>query len=639
MCGISGLLSLNNDKIPNAFGDVHTMNHLMHHRGPDGDGVWGGAQGNVVLGHKRLSIIDLSSAGSQPMVAENQSVIVMNGEIYNYIELQKTLASHWCFKTNSDTETVLAAYDYWGCNAVEQLRGMFSFALWDNKKQRLECVRDRFGIKPFYYTIQKNILYFASEAKCLLPFLDNIETDEEAFSEYCVFQYTIGEKTLFKGIKQLLPGHKLIYENSDIKIEKYWDINYNKKTRHNIGFYKEKLDDLIKDSIHVHLRSDVPVASYVSGGVDSSLVAILANEEQGQLSGLFHGKFTEYPGYDESHFAAEVAKIIDSEFHVKDITHSDFVDSIQKVAYHLDFPIAGPGSFPQYMVSQLSSEYIKVILGGQGGDEIFGGYARYVIAYLERCLLHAIDGRKPTSLPVSLQSMLPNLSMLKEYKPMLKSYMANGLFDSFDERYFRIVDRSIDFKNEVDWSSLNKAKVYEDYLKIFNNEDNISAGNYFDQMMNFDLKCSLPALLHVEDRMSMAHSIEARVPLLDHHIVEFAASIPNNIKFTDGKMKYLLKETYSNKIPQSILNRRDKMGFPVPLKEWFQGPLNEFVRDIFANNNDRQFLKKDVILGEIFGVEHFSRKNWAFLNLELWHQQFHDRHNIFKQIRRKFQNR
>ena len=287
------------------------------------------------------------------------------------------------------------------------------------------------------------------------------------------------------------------------------------------------------------------------------------------------------------------------------------------------------------MVSKLASEHLKVVIGGQGGDEIFGGYARYVIGYLEQCLLAAIDGSyKNGNYIVTLESIIPNLGILKEYKPLIKSFWSQGLFDSMDERYFSLIDRSKTLSNEINWNELDKNKVFDNFKNIFNNKNNVKKEAYFDKMTHFDFKSLLPALLHVEDRMSMAHGLESRVPFLDHEIVEFVATIPANIKFENGKMKNLLKKTFANSIPNEILNRRDKMGFPVPLKEWFNSSLKDFVVDNLNNlkMKNRPFINSKTINLDKLIDNQFSRKSWALLSLELWYQQFHDNEQEFKSM-------
>jgi asparagine synthase (glutamine-hydrolysing) len=388
------------------------------------------------------------------------------------------------------------------------------------------------------------------------------------------------------------------------------------------------MHEILQDSVALHLRSDVPVGAYLSGGIDSSLIAILAARESASGHVGFHGKFTGFPGYDESAYAEIAAREAGLTLHQVDITAEHFRDSIGKVIYHLDHPVAGPGSFPQYIVSRLAAQHVKVVLGGQGGDEIFGGYARYLLAYFEQCITAAISGTyKNGNFVVTAESIIPHLTVLQEYKPLVRQFFSQGMFGPLDERYFRLIDRSTDMVDEVDWHSLDRKGVFERFQMIFNSERNVKKEAYFDSMTHFDFKCLLPALLQVEDRMSMAHGLESRVPMLDTRVVEFAATTPADVKFKDGQMKHFIKATFGEDLPKELINRRDKMGFPVPLKEWFEGELKDFVGDIFATQTARHrpFINSKAVLAGLNKNERFSRKIWGLMSLELWQQTFHDR--------------
>ena len=362
-------------------------------------------------------------------------------------------------------------------------------------------------------------------------------------------------------------------------------------------------------------------------------MAILASRHDAGNREAFHGRFLQYPGYDESRYAEMAVEAGGGNLNVMDITHEDFSRHLSDVIYHLDYPVAGPGSFPQYMVSKLAAEKVKVVLGGQGGDEIFGGYARYLLAYFEQCIRAAIDGTYQNgNFVVTIESIVPNLGLLREYKPMMREFWRDGLFGSLEERYFRLVDRSTDMDREIDWTQLDKARVYESFREIFLNRANVRKGAYFDHMTHFDFKTLLPALLQVEDRMSMAHGLESRVPLLDHELVEFIATVPADVKFFGGNLKHLLKNSYRDILPSGIVDRRDKMGFPVPLKEWFGNELHEFVMDLFQGlkRRNRPFVNADAVLENFETAGRFSRKTWSLLSLEIWHQKFHDRSAEFR---------
>ncbi len=635
MCGIAGQVSLSGHRLVDPNARLGAMADLLAHRGPDGRASWTNPFETVGFAHLRLAILDLSDAGAQPMHGPSGTTIVYNGELYNHVELREGLRGSWSFRTRSDTECILAAYERSGTACVRSLRGMFGFALWDESEQRLFAARDRFGIKPFYYALVDGVFYFASEAKALLPFLPSIRTDERALAEYLTFQFTIGERTLFEGIKQLLPGHALIVEDGQVQTWRYWDVAYEINHAQTAADVQQRIRELIEDSVEAHGRSDVPVGAYVSGGIDSSLIARLAADLPTSAGLAFHGRFAGMPGYDESAYAASAAIAAKAELHVIDITAADFAENVGQVVRALDFPVAGPGAFAQYMVSKLAAQHVKVVLGGQGGDELFGGYARYLIAYLEQALKAAIDGTyRNGNYVVTIESIVPNLGLLREYRPLLQKFWEQGLFGPMDQRYFRLIDRSADMQDEIDWAALDADRVFETFTEIFNSSQNVRKEAYFDRMTHFDFKTLLPALLHVEDRMSMAHGLESRVPFLDHPLVEFAATVPADIKFEGGKMKQLLRDTFSAEIPREVLDRRDKMGFPVPLNEWFAGELKDLLQDALHSLavNDRPFINGKVVDRNRSSEQPFSRRTWGLLSLELWYQEFHDRASEWRRM-------
>jgi asparagine synthase (glutamine-hydrolysing) len=637
MCGIAGILHLKNEPLRDLEHSLSVMNSIQIHRGPDDQKVWIGRNKNLGFAHQRLSIIDLST-GSQPMIDVYGNAICYNGEVYNYIELKREL-SFYNFKTNSDTEVILAAYKKWGKNCVKHFRGMFSFVIWDEQEQELFCARDRFGIKPLYYTIQKNIFYFASEVKTLLPFIEEINVNKAALKDYLYFQLYLGDYTLIEEIHELKPAHTMAINGSGIKVEKYWEVYYNLNFEKSPKQFEERLHDLIYESVQLHTRSDVPIGSYISGGIDSSIIASVAAKTSLNRSPFlgFTGKFTHGELYDESFYARKLADRAGISLYEIDINSNDFINSIEKVIYHLDYPVAGPGSFPQYHVSRLASQHRKVVLGGQGGDEIFGGYTRYLIAYFEQCIKGAIDNTLQNgNFVVTYESIIPNLVSLQNYKPLLKEFFKDGLFDPIDQRYFRLLNRAQDLQNEIKWSDLGGYSPFESFAKIFNG-NNVGKESYFDKMTHFDFKALLPALLHVEDRMSMAHGLESRVPFLDHPLVEFAATMPADIKFKDGTLKMILTNTMRAELPNEILERRDKMGFPVPFNDWLGSELKEFIGDIFNSDKakTRGYFNSEEILRGLKYEGKFGRKVWGLLSLELWYRQFYDQHQKFKRMLNK----
>ena len=626
MCGIAGVMGRSVSPV-HARDCVRLMSSLIGHRGPDGCNDW--ADDGIGLGHARLAIIDLI-AGDQPMRAPSGAMITYNGEIYNYIELRDELGDA-PFRTTSDTEVILRAYDQLGERCVDKLRGMFAFAIWDPRKQALFIARDRFGIKPFYYAVVDGTFYFASEAKALLPFLKRVEIDVDGLHDYLSFQFCLGDKTMFAGIRQLRPAHSgWVTRDGGVQLRKYWDVEYTLDWSHDEPWFVDQVQSALRDSVRVHLRSDVEVGAYLSGGVDSSLMTVLAREAnpQAPLQG-FTGKFTVGPEFDESRYARAVAQQEDVRLHEIAITEADFVEAMPKVIYHLDYPVAGPGSFPQYMVARTVAEHVKVVLGGQGGDEVFGGYARYLIAYWEQCIKGAIDGTMNSgNFVVTYQSIIPNLQTLRGYKPLIQEFWAEGIFEERDRRYYRLINRANTFGDVINWNLFEQPSSFAEFREIFWGQ-NVGKESYFDSMTHFDFKTLLPALLQVEDRMSMAHGVESRVPMLDHRLVELAATIPANIKFQNGELKRLLRVAFADLLPPAVRERKDKMGFPVPIQKWVRagGDVRDFLLDTFRSQRARQrnYLAPGFDIETLMAREGpFSRNIWAVLSLELWHQQFHD---------------
>ncbi len=630
MCGIFGIV--NNSPSPKSELNTKVKRGInrIRHRGPDGQGIWVEPEHGIGFGHVRLSIIDLAS-GAQPMRLEDGTVITFNGEIYNYPELREELGVS-LFQTTSDTEVILRSYQRWGEDCVQHFRGMFAFLIWDPRKKAVFFARDRFGIKPlFWFKDISGSVFFASEIKAFLPFIENQKINADSLSDYFSFQLSLNDKTLLDGVNQVMPAHSgWISCAGDMHIRRYWDVHYNPNFDHADNFFIEQGRALLEDSTRLHMRADVDVGAYVSGGMDSSLLAIMGQKYQSSNTfKIFNGKFQEGQAFDESRYAQTVADENAMDLHVAKITEQDFVDSIAKVIYHLDTPVAGPGAFPQFMVSKLASKHLKVVLGGQGGDEIFGGYARYMIAYFEQCIHGAIDGTLNNgNFVVTYESIIPNLTSLHAYKPLMKEFWSNGLFEDKDQRYFRLINRANTIESMLKPGVIQRERAFEDFRRVFWGK-NVGKESYFDLMTHFDFKTLLPALLQVEDRMSMAHGLESRVPFLDHPLVEFAATAPANIKFLNGELKRWLKEGFSNRLPKAIVNRKDKMGFPVPLNLWLKrgGPARDFIGDIFSSKNasTRSYLNKGMSVDSILDSQSiYGRNLWALMSLELWCQQFID---------------
>jgi asparagine synthase (glutamine-hydrolysing) len=637
MCGVSAVIHLRRAPLLRPSATVDVMNRLQAHRGPDGKGTWIHEREVAALGHRRLSVIALGDEGRQPMKHASGDVVTFNGEIYNYKELREELGAER-FTTSSDTEVILHAWRAWGPQCVQKLRGMFAFVLWDAEREVLFCARDPFGIKPLYYTIVDDVAYVASEMKALLPFVTSIDTDVDALKDYLSFQFVLDGKTLFKGIRELPAGHTLeLGGSASPRPRRYWEVYFQPDLDHTEHYFVTRGRALLEESIALHLRSDVPVGAYVSGGLDSSLIAAVAARQQpGTLLG-FHGRFDLGADYDESAHATAVAQSSGIDLHVGTFTDADFVRHIEDIVYHLDTPVAGPGSFPQYMVSALAAKHRKVLLGGQGGDEIFGGYVRYLVAYFEQCIKAAIDGTMNNGqFVVTYESIIPNLGALRRYKSMLQGFWKDGLFEEMDKRYFKLINRAPDLGDEVNWSELGAYSPYETFRSIFFG-DNVRHESYFDRMTHFDFKTLLPALLHVEDRMSMAHGLESRVPLLDTPLVEWAAQIPAIVKFTGGTLKRVEKLIAEPWLDKAIVHREDKMGFPVPLVDWLKqaGPVREMVLDVFGSSaaRGRTFVNADAVVKKLDRESKFGRQLWGLLSLELWQRRFHDRASELRKMR------
>lgn len=632
MCGIAGLISSGQQFTGEDRQCLKGMLNSIAHRGPDGFGIVE-HEGQILFGHRRLAIIDVEH-GAQPMCsADGRYTLTYNGEIYNYLELRQSLIQKgFHFETFSDTEILLTILIHEGVSALSKLNGMFAFAFHDQYDNSWIIARDHFGIKPLYYTNLERQILFASEIKALLInsyVKEKTVRDDTALHQYLTFQFCLEERTLFKGIKKVKPGFYI--KGRGVTIEKeecYWDTKYKIDYSHTEEYFVEKLKYLLNDSVRLQLRSDVPLGGYLSGGIDSSLVCSLASEHLDSPLSMFHGRFVEGSEYDESFYAKEVVTYSNGKYYEVIPTAQDFVDDLPNLIYSLDEPLAGPGLFPQYHVSKLAKQHVTVVLGGQGGDEIFGGYARYLVGYLEQALKGAIfETQEEGRHLVSLESIVPHLSMLKQYKPLLSQFWSQGLFEQMDARYFRLIDRSQGLKHLLNkdlFESFDNNKLFEDFQSIFNHPDTHS---YINKMTHFDQKTLLPSLLQIEDRVSMSVSLESRVPLLDFRIVDLVTTMPPPLKFQGGRSKHIFKKAIIDKLPKTILERKDKMGFPVPLNEWMKKrPVKNFVCDILLSHRSRNrgIYTSQAIESMLNDQGVGGRQLWGALCLELWHQKFMD---------------
>lgn len=626
MCGIIGWKS-GSKKIDS--GIVRKMADSIAHRGPDGEGFYYSDDNSLCLGHKRLAVIDPES-GLQPMRSfDEELVITFNGAIYNFLELRRELIGlGYPIKTYSDTEVLIYAYKHWGIECLDKLNGMFAFAIHDKAKKIIFGARDRLGEKPFYYFYNKKDFIFASEIKAILASgAVKASLDNESLHEYLTFQYYLDNNTLFKDIVKLKPGYYFILDETSMRLDinQYWDVVYKRDMDvQSEDYYVDKLRHLINSSIVLRLRADVPIGSHLSGGIDSSIVATLNAMHLGDNLKLetFTGKFAEGSDYDETKYAIQVSQEINSNYNEILIKDSDFIENIYDIIWHMDEPQAGPGVFSQYMVAKYASKKVKVILGGQGGDETFLGYTRYFIAYYEKMLKRNIE-EKGSYYQNVLNAMTPNLFQMNGYQPMIQDFFAKGFFNEDVKRYFRLSDR---FSSNV--GIFSKEFLQQDYnsFEKFNKIFSKHNTSIVNKMSYLDTKVFLPSLLHVEDRTSMANSLESRVPLLDYRIIEFAATIPANIKFKDGISKYLLKKAFKNIVPDNVLSRKDKKGFPTPTNLWFKTSLNGWVKELLLDKKtlERGLYEKNELLNLVDGNSKFNRSLWGVINLELWHRCFID---------------
>lgn len=626
MCGIAGLVSMPGGL---ASQSISVMLDAQSHRGPDGREEWQSVSGICRLGHNRLAIIDVEG-GSQPLEHKSAGLsITFNGCIYNYRELRSELISLGCqFKTKTDTEVILHAYAVWGANCLKRLNGMFAFAIWSESERRLFCARDRLGLKPFYFMELPNGFAFGSEIKALLA-LPKIprKVNHSVLQDYLVMQSPLSDETLFHGILRLQPGHFIIVDDRGAVLKRYcyWRQQFSTPNEERPNSDElENLNWLLEDSVRLQLRSDVALGSYLSGGLDSSLlVALCSRINQGRGVKVFSGAF-DYPGYDETKYARLAAEAAGSELFEVRPGPSEFADQISSIIWHMDEPTGGPGVFPQYNVAKLASDHVKVTLSGQGGDEVFAGYVRYLLCFMEEMNLRSLkEGGTETNLLKKLDAEISQSAVLRSYAPMIKRFWSRGLSEPHDKRYFQLLDRSTQFSDLYQRDVFLDNKTFERFSSIFLDSD---AQTFVNKIIHFDTRVHLQGLLQVEDRVSMASGLETRAPLLDHRIVEFMASLSVEKKIAYGEPKAFLRRVAKNIVPSNIALREDKMGFPVPFNKWIREELKTFVLDILLSRRARERGIYDVSAIELAmrGESEFGRGIWGLLCLELWHRQFID---------------
>ncbi len=618
MCGISGLLNFDRNQAVDQNA-LFRMTDILGHRGPDDEGYV--IDGNLGLGHKRLGIMDPTPAGHQPMSSpDGRYWIVFNGEIYNFIEIRDLLSlEKEDYKSKSDTEVLLHMFIRYGAECLGRLRGMFAFAVWDSKERSLFLARDPFGIKPLYFRKNRERFLFASEIKSILACEgDGGRIDHRALADYLTFQYTLDERTLFRDIHKLQPGCWMeVRQDGSCLEEKYWAPTFSKRG----GDYTQTATDLrelLEKSVSIQLRSDVPLGGHLSGGLDTAIIASLASSNLGAPFKTFTAGFGNEGGiYDDTRAAGNNAAYLGTEHFEINLDHNDFTSSFMDLIWALDEPVAAPGTLPQFFVSKLASQKVKVVLGGQGADEMFGGYARYYLLYLEKALQKALTG-EPAHLGLGLPNLLPGLGQMRNYGPMIKAFLGSGLFGPADERYFSLIRRQNDpvsmLEDDVR-ESLGGYDTFSHFMECFNAPGEVEL---LDKILNFETCVWLPALLQVEDRTSMFWSVESRVPFLDTAIADFAFSLPAAVKFRGGKLKGVLRQAVTGLLPEAVVNRRDKIGFPVPLHEWFKGPLRDWLYSFLLDRRtlERGIFRKESVLSGMNTDGAYSRALWGLISLE-----------------------
>jgi asparagine synthase (glutamine-hydrolysing) len=626
MCGIAGIVEYGGRKAP----DIDFLGNMLlslHHRGPDDGGML--LSGNAAIGMRRLSIIDLAG-GKQPIWNENGTVaIVCNGEIYNYRELQERLRSKGhILTTSSDIEVILHLYEDLGEGCVKELRGMFAFAIWDSGSQRLFIARDRLGIKPLYYKDDGRSLIFASEIKAILRHPEvHPCLDMEALGHFLSLKYVPAPATMFSGIRALPPAHTLTCDRMGVKLRQYWTLSFDHSPRNyqDEETCAEELEALLRESVRLHLVSDVPFGAFLSGGVDSSLIVALMSQTMGSPVKTFSVGFegAECQAFSELPYARLVSERFGTEHHEICLRPEDLTNLAEKVVRHLDQPIADNACIANYMVSKLAAEHVKMVLTGEGGDELFAGYARYSGERLAPVLRRVPKPAK--ALALELLHRLPGLrrpklAMLALCEPEEARRMAS---------WFPLFNRTMK-SSLLTASSLHAlADPYSE--DIFRRHlAQTDATHWLSRMLYVDTKLWLADdLLARGDKTSMAASIEARVPLLDHKLVEFAASLPPNMKIRGLTRKYLLKKVARKWLPPEVIDRK-KEGFPIPFSVWFRKECRPFLHDALSIGTvkrrglfDPDYVQKLLVEHDSGAADH-GQILWGLLSVELWHRSFLD---------------
>ncbi|MCG8567360.1 MAG: asparagine synthase (glutamine-hydrolyzing) [Desulfobacterales bacterium] len=622
MCGIAGVIGYGKPDLPQM---VKAMGEPIPHRGPDGQGYFHDSDHGVGFAHRRLSILDVSQAGAQPMAShDGLQIISYNGEVYNFLEIRSRLEQlGHRFKTGTDTEVILAAYREWGRDCLKHFNGMWAFALYDKTRNQVFLSRDRLGIKPLYYYISPdNCFYFASEVKSILAVLDTPpEMDISRLDAYMGYGYVPGSSSLFKGMERLLPGHAMVVDVDSGRAESwsYWDFEFDGSRDMGLDYYVEQGRELLNSAIDLRLRSDVPLGVFLSGGLDSSaVVGLLAPRLEKPLK-TFSVAYDLGKGFNETPYARQVAKLFHTDHHEFFVTPEAFQDFIPDYVKYMDEPVTESAAISLYFISKLARDHVTVVLSGEGSDEIFAGYDFYrYMAAINR--YHALVGGNLAGAMSRISRRLFNPgSKIRKYLalgalPLEHRYKGISTYDGeVKDRLYRR-----DFKAQL--GELNRdAGDFEAALFQRN-----SSAHSLNRMLYFDTKTWLvDDLLIKADRMSMAASLELRVPFLDYRMVEFAANLPVKYKIHRGSNKFLLKKMMAGILPENIIHRK-KMGFPTPLKLMFQNQLADYSRAVLTDSSAwiRNYFNGDGV--ENILAEHLGGKRdnhriiWQLLVLETW---------------------
>jgi asparagine synthase (glutamine-hydrolysing) len=629
VCGIFGIIYFNRDHpiTPAAEKAVKSLAH----RGPDEEGTWSGE--GIFLGMRRLSIIDLAG-GQQPIWNEDKSCcIVYNGELYNFLDIRPSLISQGhIFRTKSDTEVILHAYEEWGYNCLKRFNGMFAFAIWDNRRQTLFLARDRIGEKPLYYYKDADRLIFASEIKAILadPTVAR-KLHLHGLANFLAFGHAVAPDTMYQDIVKLLPGHYLVVREGQVEAKAYWDVGDEPQLTENSVFseegYCEHILSLLSDSVQRRMIADVPVGAFLSGGVDSSsVVALMKRHATGPVKTFSLG-FDVGGAYNELSDAKVVADYLGTEHYELLVGHTDLVDLLLKLVYHYDEPFGDAAGFPVYLLSQFARQHVKVVLAGDGGDEIFGGYRRYAAD-----LLSPYYQRLPKMLT---QKLLPKLADYLPRSRRSKQLLHNLPIQDPVRRYAAWL---VCFSPELQ-AELLQPEIYQSlagynpawYYPVYYNELKPPACvDHLNHLLYVDFKSWLPdAYMEKVDKAAMACSLETRLPLLDHRLVELAFQIPGSFKIRGFAMKNIFKKAVSSLIPASVL-KKPKHGFAVPTDPWFRGELKNFTFEVLFDERTRRRGYFNMSFIERIWQEHINGRRlwdthlWLLINFELWQRTFID---------------